>query len=128
MNPATVALIHRFLTSLGFTVIVETTILFLLLRFFYKKRDIPSLQILAAGFFATFSTIPYVWFVFPFVRQWPLGVVYWSEPFAFLVEATFYRLFLKLDWKAALVVSFICNAGSFFIGPFLRSQGLWIYW
>ena len=124
----TVMLIHRFLTSLGFTVIVETAILFLLLRFIFKKQQLQTPQIIAAGLFASFATLPYVWFVFPYVWHWPGSAVYWSESFAFIVEAIFYRLFLKLDWKVAFIVSLICNAGSFLLGPLLRSHGLWIYW
>ena len=123
-----VTILHRFLTSLSFTVVVETFVLFVLLTYVFRKRELTKLQIIEAGFFATFSTIPYVWFVFPYILAWPGGVVYWSEPFAFIVEAIFYKLFLRLEWRVALAVSLLCNATSFFLGPLLRAHGLWVYW
>ncbi|OGG49126.1 hypothetical protein A3C18_03590 [Candidatus Kaiserbacteria bacterium RIFCSPHIGHO2_02_FULL_54_11b] len=125
----TISYIHRFLTSLGFTVIVETAILFILLMLVLKRRDIPPLRIALAGFFASFATIPYVWFVFPYAHTWSRETsLLWSEPFAFVVEAVFYRLFLKLDWRIAFAASFVANLASYLLGPLLRSYGLWIYW
>ena len=121
--------IHRFLTSLGFTVIVETIVLFILLMLALRRRDIPPLRIALAGFFASFSTVPYVWFVFPFIRDWSRDTSFLlSEPFVFIVEAVFYRLFLKLDWRIAFAASLVCNLASYLLGPFLRAYGLWLYW
>lgn len=121
--------IHRFLTSLGFTVLVETAMLFVLLVVVLKRRDIQPFRLLFAGFFASFATIPYVWFVFPYIHSWSRQTsVLFSEPFIFFVEVVFYRIFLKLDWRLAFAASLVANLASYLLGPFLRSHGLWIYW
>lgn len=122
---------HRFITSFVFTITVETILLFLLVRFVFKikKSRISAKEIIFAGFFASFATIPYVWFVFPYLAQWPRGVsIIYSEAFAFIVEALFYNLFLKLDAKKSVMVSAICNLSSFSLGRLLRFLGIWFYW
>ncbi len=122
------AFLLKFLTALAFTIAVETIFLYALLRFFFKKHDIPTSEIFAAGVFASFSTLPYVWFVFPFIYNWPGTAAMWSEPFVFVVEAIFYKLFLKLDWKTAFVLSLICNLASYAIGHGLIASGFWFPW
>ncbi len=123
----TVEYVHRFLTSLGFTCFVETAILFFLLTFVFRKYRLSPWQILFAGVFASFATIGYVWFVFPAFM--PRSQSLWiSEPTIFLIEALFYRLFLKVSWRDALILSFAANVASYFLGPLMRSAGLWIYW
>lgn len=126
---ANIALIHRFISSLVFTDVVETIILFAFLWFVFKNRELGWRRIVAVGLFASFSTIPYVWFVFPYLLDWPRSTsLLLSEIFAFVVEAIIYRLFLKLDWKRALLVSLACNAASYYLGPVFRGYGLWYYW
>ncbi|MEK7546744.1 MAG: hypothetical protein AAB536_01010 [Patescibacteria group bacterium] len=125
----TIFLIHRFITSLVFTAVVETAILLLIFKFIWKKPALDYKSIIFAGLFASFATIPYVWFVFPYAYNWsPDASLVFSELFAFAVEAIFYRLFLKISWRTAFVASFCGNAASYFGGPFLRSYGIWIYW
>jgi len=124
-----IAYIHRFITSLVFTDASETIILFLLLWFVFKSRKLGWKRIVSVGLFASFSTIPYVWFVFPYLTYWSRNTsLIWSEIFAFVIEAIIYRFFLNLSWKRALLVSLFCNAVSYFLGPALRSHGLWFYW
>ena len=121
--------LHNFLSSAVFTIVVETAVLFFLLRFVIKNKDINSGKVIFAGFFASLATIPYVWFVFPYILEWPRKTsLLFSEPFAFIIEAIFYKGFLKIDTKTSLILSLVCNLSSYFLGPFLRSQGLWIYW
>ena len=125
----TISYIHRFLTSLGFTLIVETAILFILLVLVLRRRDISYYRITLSGFFASFATIPYVWFAFPYAYTWSRETsLLVSEPFVSVVEAIFYRLYLKLGWRIAFAASLIANLASYLLGPLLRSYGLWIYW
>jgi hypothetical protein len=120
-------LVHRFLTSMVFTVVVETSVLFFLLTYVFRRTHLKPSTILFAGFFASFATIGYVWFVFP--AFFPRNVsLWWSEPFAFIVEAFFYRMYLKVSWREALILSLVANAASYFLGPLLRAYGFWIYW
>jgi hypothetical protein len=121
--------VHRFLTSLVFTDTIETITLILLLRYVLRKRTIPISLMIFAGLYASFSTISYVWFIFPYLTYWsPSTEVVFAEAFAFIVEAVFYRWILKLDWRVAFFVSFVCNVVSYFLGPILRAHGLWLYW
>ena len=121
--------IHRFITSLGFSIFVETIVLMVILKVITKHTNLPLRQILIAGIFSTFATIPYVWFVFPNMFDWPRSTaLLYSEPFITIVEAVFYSLFLKTNWKTSLIVSIAANLTSFFLGPLLRAYGLWIYW
>lgn len=126
---ANIAYVHRFISSLVFTDVIETIILFALVWFVFKNREISWKRIVAVGLFASFSTIPYVWFVFPYLLDWSRNTsLLASEIFAFVVEAIIYRLFLNLDWKRAFLASLACNVASYFLGPFLRAYGLWFYW
>ncbi len=125
-----IAFVHRFLSSLIFTAVVETAALMLLLRFAFRSTGVRMKDALAAGLFASFMTIPYVWFVFPYLLRWPSGlhVLIAAESFAFLLEALFFRTFLKIGWGPALALSLACNILSYFLGPLLRAHGLWLYW
>jgi len=122
---------HSFITSLIFTVVSETVVLVFLLRKFLHipKEKISTLRILFAGFFASFATIPYVWYVFPNLTDWTRDTsVHYSEIFAFLLEAIFYKVFLKTNNKNSLWISLLCNSISFSLGVFLRMHGWWFYW
>ena len=126
---STIAYVHSALSSLVFTVTVETTVLFVLLYYVYKYRHVRTKDIIFAGVLASSLTIPYVWFVFPYIVNWSRNTsLVVSEPTVFLVEAFVYNRVLKLNWKAALAVSLICNVASYLLGPILRANGLWIYW
>ena len=120
--------VHRFLTSLFFTDVVETLVLILLLRVLFKNRTEIS-RLIFAGLYASFSTISYVWFVFPYLTNWPSSVaIGFAELFAFVTEAVLYRFVLRLDWKVAFFVSLVCNLVSYVVGPILRTYGLWPSW
>src|SRR3989344_7873951 len=105
-----IAFVHRFLPSLGFTMLVETAGLFVFVRYVLKRKEPGTKDVLLTGALASFSTIPYVWFVFPYLLEWsPRNALYFSEPFAFGIEALIYRFTLKLEWKNALLASLACN-------------------
>ena len=107
----------QFLFSLFFTVAIETTVLWLLLRRVLKKssKSIPFSLVLFAGFVASFSTLPYLWFVFPaFFAQ--TTYIALAEGFAVAVEAVEYFFILKTPAKQSFVISLACNAASFCIG------------
>lgn len=128
MMASNIVFVHRFLTSLFFTDAIETLVLILLLRAVFKNRTELS-RLIFAGLYASFSTIAYVWFVFPYLMYWPASVaIGFAEVFAFTVEAVLYRFVLRLSWKVAFFVSFACNLVSYMLGPILRAHGLWITW
>ena len=100
--------VRRFITTDVLTIAVETAVLFFLMRYVFKKHALTNRQIMFAGIFASFATIPYVWFVFPNITSWsrPTSLLY-SEPFVTIVEAVWYRFALKTDWKISAAISII---------------------
>lgn len=109
---------RRFLVSLIFTTAVETFVLFLLTRKAFKlgEEDISSSKLIFAGWFASFATIPYVWYVFPviFYSSYSLAI-FIGEIFAFFVESFFYTVFLKVGIRKAVIISFLANITSFLL-------------
>lgn len=105
-----------------FTVATETVIVWIFLRkvFRISADDLPLKLVIGASIFANGFTHPQVWFVFPFVFQTYAVYLTVSELFAFLAEALFYWLFLKISAKRALVVSFAANGFSFLAGAYLH--------
>jgi hypothetical protein len=125
----TVSTIHRFITSLGFSIIVETIVVIALIRYVLRNKEIPLRRIWVVGLLVTFATIPYVWFVFPYARDWPRSeAVMYAEVFIAVVEAIIYRYLLPVGWKAAFMLSILSNLSSYLLGPWLRAHKLWIYW
>ncbi len=107
-----------FLAALLFTIAVETGMLFLVLRFLLKikERKIPLMLIIFSGIFASFATLPYVWFVFPaFIRDYFLYVAA-GEISVVFIEAAIYFFILKISKRNAFFISLVCNTASFFLG------------
>jgi len=126
---ANIIFTHNFLTSVIFTITTETIVLILLLRYVDKHPELKLTRMIASGIFANFATVPYVWYIFPYITNWSHNTsLLLSELFVFVVEALFYRFALKTSWKTSFYVSLICNAVSYLLGPLLRAHGLWIYW
>ncbi len=112
---------HNFLISLLLTIIIETITLFIIIKFFFKKEKITNFRVLFTGFLCSFATHPYVWFVFPFLVKVRLACVLIGEIFAILIESLIISVILKFRHKISILVSFICNLASFFLGlVFLR--------
>jgi len=107
-----------FLFSICFTIAVETAVLFLMVRKIYgiDAKKIPGALLFFSGFFASFATLPYLWFLLPaFLKDYWLLVVA-GEAGVFLIEAAFYKFTLGIDAKKAIAISAACNAASFFLG------------
>ena len=120
---------HHFISSLVFTIVLETIIVFLLLRYVFKNTKVSTGRMIFGGLFASFATIPYVWFVFPSLLNWSRATSLWvSEPTVFVLEAIFYRSLFQTDWKTSFILSLVANVASYVLGPILRSHGLWISW
>ncbi|MDK2830857.1 MAG: hypothetical protein PWQ75_609 [Methanolobus sp.] len=107
---------YLFLFSLFLTIIIETSVLFLLIRFYFKIDDLSNSLLLFAGIFSSFSTIPYLWFLLPqFIDSYQdLALI--GEISVFLVEAVIYYFVLKVTVQRALILSFTCNLVSFIVG------------
>ncbi|KRB56809.1 hypothetical protein ASD98_08975 [Flavobacterium sp. Root186] len=108
--------VFHFLIALLFTIFIETLILFLLFKTKYKKLNITNKLLLITGFIASFSTLPYVWLVFPAFITSRFPYIAFSECFAILIESVIIYKLLKIDFKKALLASVVCNVISFSIG------------
>ncbi len=104
-----------FLPALFLTILLETGVLYLTLRILFKERAFSLPRLLFAGFFASFSTLPYLWFVLPLWMnsKYYLGV---GEGGAVVIEALFFKQFLDVGWKQAFLISVLANFISYFVG------------
>jgi hypothetical protein len=109
---------HRFLMALAVTCLMETAVLFAVVRRGFRiDASVLGSGILAfSGVFASFATLPYLWFVLPaFISRYlVLSVV--GELLVVAVEAVMYCFFLRLGARRALLLSFVCNAVSYGLG------------
>ncbi|KUJ61961.1 hypothetical protein AR687_10410 [Flavobacteriaceae bacterium CRH] len=108
--------IVNFLLALLFTIFIETLILFLLFKTKYKKLNINNKLLLFTGFITSFSTLPYVWFIFPAFIHSRFPYILFSECFAIAMESFIIYKLLKIEFKKAILVSIIANVISFGIG------------
>jgi hypothetical protein len=101
--------VHRFLEALLFSAVIEGAVVLALCAVFKKEKWISWIAV-----FGTLCTIPYVWFVFPTLFWYAAGLgTFIAESFALLFEAALYRVIGKLNWRNALLFSFIANAISY---------------
>lgn len=116
----------RFLVALAITVIAETTVIFILIRALWKiaASNLSTLRCLFAGIFASFATLPYLWFVLPaIVKPYQLQVAT-GEIGVFVIEALFYYYLLNLSIRRSAILSFVANAVSIIIGLWVFRPGV----
>jgi hypothetical protein len=114
---------YRFLFALVFTIFIETIILWIFIRKIFKFKDekFSASNIIFAGIMASFSTISYVWYIFPILIYWSFKLsLILSEIFAILVEAVFYRFYFDVKFRYSLLISFVCNLFSWELGYLLE--------
>jgi len=105
-----------FFKALLFTIIIETIVLFFIFKIRLKKLQIKNGVLFLTGILTSFSTLPYVWFVLPiFIKQFLLYIII-SEFSVIFVESIIIWRLLTIDYKKAVVISFICNLTSFLFG------------
>lgn len=113
---------RHFLVALLLNILVETSVIILLVRriFKVKQEEIATVRLVLASVFANSLTLPYVWYIFPIlIYRSYTGAIGVGEFFAFIAEALFYFVFLKLNLKRSIIVSFLANAASFLLVSFL---------
>ena len=111
-----------FLKSLLLTVAIEMPILCVLSWFFSNRNDFNLARLLMTGFFASFATLPYIWFIFPYFICNKVWYVVFSESFAVVAESFIIFFMLRIKYTKSLMFSFICNAASFLIGICINRQ------
>jgi hypothetical protein len=119
--PMNISFDVRFLVSLAITVVVETCVIVCCIRLIFKitALQLPLRRCLFAGFFASFATLPYLWFVLPaFVHSYTVQVTA-GESGVFVIEAVAYLFLLDLPLRRTVVLSFLANLASIIVGLFL---------
>ncbi len=111
-------IIMRFFVALALTWTVEVATLLVIAKKWYVKpfAGIETSRIIGAGFLTSFALLPYLWFVLPYFFDDRLPYAIAGELFVVFVEGLIYILTLKLDVKAAFIVSLCCNAVSWSLG------------
>lgn len=115
----------RFLIALAITVVTETTVIFILIRALWKiaASGLSTAQCLFAGIFASFATLPYLWFVLPaLIKPYRLQVVT-GEIGVIVIEALFYYYVLNLSIRRSALLSLAANVVSIIIGLIVFRQG-----
>jgi len=109
-----------FLKALLFTISIETAVLFILFKLFYKSLKIKNWLLLLTGILTSFSTLPYLWFILPVFIHAKLWYTITSELTAIIVESFIIMGLLRINYSKSLLVSVACNMSSFFIGLIIK--------
>jgi hypothetical protein len=108
-----------FLKALVFTIVIETLTLWMLVKTFERKGNISLFTVLISGFFASFATLPYLWFILPLFFHGRVTYPLVSEFLAVALESLILLGFLKVKYLKCLLLSIICNMTSFIAGLIL---------
>jgi len=113
---------YSFLLYLTITIITESIVIFLLLRKLFKidKTKLKSSTIIANTIFASALTLPYVWYIFPYLISNFTLSIWISEILVLVVESIFYQIFLKIEVKKAFILSLLANLVSYGLGQLLH--------
>lgn len=100
-----------FLKSLLITLVIEVPIVFLLVKYLFKKKINFNLIFIAS--IASILTLPYLWFILPaFILNKVIYIIF-GEILVLLVEFVIYYFLLKLKLKQAFFIALIANLVSF---------------
>ncbi len=111
---------QKFLFSLLFTLIIEIPSAFLLIKYFFKDKEIKSSKTVFAGFVASTLTLPYFWLILPIYISNRGLYIFIGEVSIILIEAIIYNQFLKLKLPKSLFVSLIANITSILFGLMIQ--------
>ena len=108
----------QFLWSLLLTIVVETAVLFVLVRRVLKmdQKTLGTETLAATGVITSGATLPYLWFVFPCILHTRVLFLTVSESFAVLAETVIIGLLCRLPLRKAFGLSMVCNMVSFGVG------------
>lgn len=98
------------------TILIETLVLFIIVKLFFKKDKILNLRILLVGILASTITLPLLRFVIPlFIRDGMWYAVIW-ELLVTLIEVFIIKYWLKISRWKAILASVVCNLCSYALG------------
>lgn len=105
-----------FFKGLIATIAIETVALILFVRWLLKNKAISIYRLMGTGFFASFATLPYLWFILPYFVEQRMAYIVCGESFAVIMETFIIGLLLKTKIGTSFLISLTCNAISFSIG------------
>jgi hypothetical protein len=106
----------HFLRALGLTLLLEAPLVCLALWKGPWRISHPWPKRLACGVVPSVATLPWLWFLGPWLLSSFVLRAWVGEPAVALAEAVLLVLMADLPWKRALAISFAANAFSFGIG------------
>lgn len=108
-----------FLKALCWTLVFEVPVVAATLRLSPWKATLPWAAVLGAAVVPTVLTLPYLWFIGPWLAPDPFVRVLVGELSVALVESVPIALLARIPWHRALAVSVVANAVSWAAGRFL---------
>lgn len=108
-----------FLKALCWTLVFEVPVVVAALRLSPWKVGISWPSVFGAAVVPTLLTLPYLWFLGPWLAPDPFVRVLVGEVAVALVESVLIALVARIPWHRALVVSVAANALSWSAGRFL---------
>lgn len=105
-----------FLKSLGYTIAIETIVLFLIAQLFSRKILIKPSMVAFLGILCSLATLPYLWFILPRFIESKITYHIVAELTALFAESLIYFGVLKCKYSQALLISLACNGVSYLSG------------
>jgi len=109
-----------FLSRLFITLLIEILFLFGYIKIVHHKNKIASTRIILAGFIASSITLYYFWKILPETSHpnwiYYVGILEWT---ICILEAIWYKYFLHISIRSALIISCIANLASIIGGIYL---------
>lgn len=107
----------NFLVALGATVSIELAVIAIIAKLFLKKvNTFSNVAVISAGLLPTMTTLPYIWFVFPYFIVDRQIYVISSESFAVIVESFILFVLLKRPLQHCFLISLLANMISVLLG------------
>jgi hypothetical protein len=111
----------EYFVAIVMAVLVESAVVFLLMRIIIKMAEVSSWRIFLACLLINFATIPSAWRIMGLllrvfsIEYYFIDVVI-TETLVVIIEALWYRIVLPIRFRQALLLSFCANSASYFGG------------
>lgn len=109
----------KFLIAWIITILIETVILFIIAKLFWKKNQISNWRIVSIWIIASTITLPLLRFILPLIIiDWVEYTIIW-ELLVTIIEIFIIKYWLKISRWKAILASVICNLCSYLFGLFI---------
>ena len=100
------------------TIIIETIILFLLAKLFWKDNKISNIRLILFWILASSITLPFLWFILPSLISNTIVYTIIGELLVTIIEVVILKYWLKISWTKAIIASAACNLCSYLFWVF----------